>query len=455
MSLAASPSAKPEEVQQDFSIKLFTLLCRVQIAREARGSSAEDEDAIRAEAKALVRDNSLFGAYALLVSRGFLERDRELAQALSDDLAAARKPMDERVADPSNSELDTAERKQELALMLLQRCALADASAVFDTIGLRTLPIDSQVGLRLAFMRVAILHGRFDQFRQHLLASLEKLPSLGYENRTSVRVYTGIGLLLGAVTVDDLEGRGVHGAPVRAFDFTARDSDEEGPGGEGGSAPAASRAHRAMAMPAADPLSAAPGFIARAAVDLSSAIATYASEAFMSYADFVRVCFAVSLSCAPRREFALLQELSTEANSIVAAEPALTLCIRCLQGCEYSLFSEALVALSDFCFQNPFLHRASAVITREFRVRVFTQYLSAFRSASISRMAASLSLPEATVKPELEKLIRDGRLGAMIDAVTGTVFLRDQNSLDRLADEFKDTLGVLTREIEQTAKMAI
>jgi len=448
-------SVKEEEVQQDFSIKLFTLLCRIKIGRESQDWAREDEVAVLAEIKDIIRQHSLFGAYTLLVSRGAIEHDQELARALSDDLTSSREPLAARVADKSNSELDTAERKLELASMFLQRCALADASAVFETIGLKTLPLDSQVKLRLAFMRVALLHGHFRCFKFHLLASLKQLQSLGYENRTSVRVYTAIGLLLGAISVEDVEGKYPGGSGKRFFEFLSHGSAEEDAGGKG-SRPGNSGNETGKKMPLLpDPLSSAPAFLARAAVDLTSAVATYSSEAFMPYADYVRICFAVSLTCMSRKELSALQEISTEANSIVTAEPALSLCLRCLQGCEYSLFSRALVALSDFCFRNPFLHKAGAIITREFRARVFTQYLSAFRSASLSRVALALGLPESSLGRELEKMICMGRLNAAMDAVSGTVSLLGQNCLDRLAGEFKEQLGVLTREVEQVAKLIV
>lgn len=378
----------------------------------ARSIGTSQDQPMRADILETVRTHSLVGVYSFLSQTlDVLPFDQTVHDEL-DAVVQARVAELEEAISPKQptaiSEKDTSSHKRELSLYYASKGLAAKAREVLDTIGLKSISTDNQFLLRTELVYLAFLtcdlQAIVDEFR--LIG--EFIGTCCYEHRNNFLVLQSVAYLL----------------------FCARKAENQ----------------LQSTVLAAFTLE-------KVSQCFQSTLSTFGADTLMSYEEFCCIAFIFATLYLDYKSLCSLLENSIEAYSAILKCDAVISAVTCIRDCSFGALNDVLLKLDSFCEQNMFLCMFRARITRLFRLRVFSLYLSSYQSAKLCNMSACLSIPQDTLILELEAFILDGSISCRIDMVTECVLARENDGYQQACIEVKSVATKALKKIEGAKKL--
>lgn len=150
-------------------------------------------------------------------------------------------------------------------------------------------------------------------------------------------------------------------------------------------------------------------------------VATFTTSELMPYSTFVLYACVLALITVDRQTLKEKVLKSPEILSELDNTPHLRSLLFSLYQCNYSEFMTSLSSITPVLARTPYLHNHLSYYLRELRVVAYSQFLSSYKAASLSSMAASFGVSAEFMDRELFRFISAGKINAKIDKVNAVV----------------------------------
>lgn len=154
---------------------------------------------------------------------------------------------------------------------------------------------------------------------------------------------------------------------------------------------------------------------------LLDTISTFTSTELCSYANIIRYAIVAGLISLPRTSIKAKLIDAPEVLSMRSDMEELESCVNSLYLSDYKSFFVALAGAQQVLLEDRYLSSHAHYYVRELRVKAYAQLLQSYSSLSIDSMAKSFGVTVEWLDTDLAKFIRQGRLSAVIDRVSGVV----------------------------------
>ena len=112
---------------------------------------------------------------------------------------------------------------------------------------------------------------------------------------------------------------------------------------------------------------------------------------------------------------------SPEVRTVIGEQPSLQTLLSSFYECRYKELLTALCEVTDSLGRDVYLRPHAKYVFREVRVRAYAQFLTAYKSVTMSRMAEQFGVSDAFLDEELCTLIAADRVNARMDKAGGIV----------------------------------
>jgi 26S proteasome regulatory subunit N7 len=152
-----------------------------------------------------------------------------------------------------------------------------------------------------------------------------------------------------------------------------------------------------------------------------STLATFTSLELFSFDKFVFYAVIACMTCLERPNIKSKLLGAPEVQTVCAISPVLSQYLNSFYNLQYCDFFSALVKILDELRCDQIFASHFSFYSRCIRLRTYSQFLSSYRSVSLSSMAESFGVSVPFLDKELSTFIAAGRLPAKIDKVSGVV----------------------------------
>lgn len=151
------------------------------------------------------------------------------------------------------------------------------------------------------------------------------------------------------------------------------------------------------------------------------ALATFTSTELFPYKQFVAYCVIVSSLTLSRVDLHKKVVSSSEIKEVLFEYPLIRDYLSNLYECQYSKFFQSLAEIETELKFDRYLAPHYRFYVREMRILAYSQFLEAYRSVTLSSIAATFGVSVEFMDRELARFIAAGRLHCKIDKVTGII----------------------------------
>lgn len=159
----------------------------------------------------------------------------------------------------------------------------------------------------------------------------------------------------------------------------------------------------------------------RAAELLVDATATFTATELMSMKNFILYCVITAMCGMSRNDLKKKVVSCPEILSVIPQWPQLKEFLHAYYYCNYSDFMMHFVTVVDYLRRDHFLERQSRYIVRILRLNAFRQFLTSYKSVTITAMADSFGVSDAFIDSEVSGFITNAKLSCKIDKVSGII----------------------------------
>jgi 26S proteasome regulatory subunit N7 len=150
------------------------------------------------------------------------------------------------------------------------------------------------------------------------------------------------------------------------------------------------------------------------------ALTTFTCTEVCSFKDFVFRGLVAALAAVDRQSLKKLVE-SPEVLSVFPELPGLAETLHALHAGRYAEFFRGLPGLAKAVLRDRVLAKHWKFLVRNFRLRAYRQFLTAFKSVKVATMAGEFGLGSEFLENEIADFIFAGKLACKIDQVTGVI----------------------------------
>ena len=150
-------------------------------------------------------------------------------------------------------------------------------------------------------------------------------------------------------------------------------------------------------------------------------VATFSCPEICSYPDFVFYAVLTNLLALERPELKKKIIDGPDVLVVIRQMPHLRDLVSALYDCDYKHFFMRLLRLEEIIQKDRYLHSHVRFLVRELRVKVYSQFLDAYKSVTLEAMATKFSVSTDFLDQELAHFVGCGRLAAKIDKVQQVV----------------------------------
>ena len=161
--------------------------------------------------------------------------------------------------------------------------------------------------------------------------------------------------------------------------------------------------------------------IKKAADLLLAGVSTFTAVEICDYETFILYACITNVLTLPRVDLKKKIVDGPEILQVIREMPELQSLLAALYDCEYSAFMRALPGVSDMLENDRYFSQHTRHIVRELRVLVYSQFLGAYKSVTVEKMASNFGVSPAFLDGELSRFIAAARLDAKVDKVAGLV----------------------------------
>eukprot|EP00768_Dysnectes_brevis_P008153 gnl/Dysnectes_brevis/721_a794_1953.p1 GENE.gnl/Dysnectes_brevis/721_a794_1953~~gnl/Dysnectes_brevis/721_a794_1953.p1 ORF type:complete len:382 (-),score=143.77 gnl/Dysnectes_brevis/721_a794_1953:97-1242(-) len=352
----------------------------------------QDDDDIKEQILDIVKKNTMRGYLDHLIHKFSWSVTPEFINEIIADFETQKEACEAAIAEAKEKmgDADMVTAIYQLALLYGSTGDKKHAIKTFDSIGLKSLTHITRFTFRTLLARLGWAT-QDDTLVDEQLALASLIPTLGYEQRTTLDLYKAI---------TDLKARRFEDAVRR----------------------------------------------------LQPAIMTFAAEELMTYAQFV--CYLVIASLVAMDRAKLLKEIYNNVDILAALveQPDAKEAIECLAKCRYSRLQHAVVGAERIAEKDWTLHSHCTALCRALRLRAYQQYLTAFRTATLRRMSMEFGMPVPLLLNELEFFIAGGQLEARLDLVAMTAQMRPVDPRETAYLSLEREAGSVIQQLETLRK---
>lgn len=120
-------------------------------------------------------------------------------------------------------------------------------------------------------------------------------------------------------------------------------------------------------------------------------------------------------------------------NSEIQKHAQLLKLPECYYDCDYQNYFRILSDFLNFCIKDPFLLVFINHFCKELKIKAYNQLLTSYKSLHLTKMAELFNTNQSYIENDLVDFINDGKMGCMIDKVSGTVHIT--NSINSSENE--------------------
>ncbi|KAG7386340.1 26S proteasome non-ATPase regulatory subunit 6 [Phytophthora pseudosyringae] len=191
----------------------------------------------------------------------------------------------------------------------------------------------------------------------------------------------------------------------------------------------------------------------KSATLFQESVATFTATELMPYNTMVFYCVITCVLSKSRVDLKKKIVDSPEILAVINEIPCLTDFLNGLYDCDYKKFFTAMVDIQPYILRDKYLSTHSRYLYRELRVLAYAQFLEAYRSVTITSMAAAFGVSIEFLDTELARFIAAGRLNAKIDKVAGVI---ETNRPDAKNAQYQDAIkkgDLLLNRIQKLARV--
>merc|ERR1711871_1746081 len=144
---------------------------------------------------------------------------------------------------------------------------------------------------------------------------------------------------------------------------------------------------------------------------------------------------------------------SPEVLQVIKQIPHLSTLVESLYNCEYSVYFASLLEIEKVLLDDRYFSQHTRYVIRELRVLVYTQFLDAYKTVTLSSMAAAFGVSVELIDGELARFISCGRLNAKVDKVDNVVHTTRADLKSKKYQEIIKSGDVLLNRIQQLARV--
>jgi len=158
-----------------------------------------------------------------------------------------------------------------------------------------------------------------------------------------------------------------------------------------------------------------------AAVLLLEGVSTFTCVELCTYETYIKYAVSANLLYLERPQLKKQLVDGPDVVGVVGSLPPLGNMVRGLYDCEYAAFFQELGSFNSMLLKDRYLARHARYLVRECRIKVYGQFLEAYKSVMVGTMAAAFGVRGEFLDAELSRFIAAGKLNAKIDKVGGKV----------------------------------
>jgi 26S proteasome regulatory subunit N7 len=170
---------------------------------------------------------------------------------------------------------------------------------------------------------------------------------------------------------------------------------------------------------------------------LQSCIATFTSVEICTYNEFMFYALLTGVLHLPRTKLKKEIILNPQVISVIKDIEHMPTFVSSFYNCEYRDFFRKLLDVNERIANDRYMGPHVGYIQREFRVLAYSQFLEAYRSVTMSSMAASFGMPLPLLDTDLSHFIAAGRMTAKIDKVGDVI---ETSRPDKKNAQYQETI---------------
>ena len=190
-----------------------------------------------------------------------------------------------------------------------------------------------------------------------------------------------------------------------------------------------------------------------AAKKLLGGVATFTCVELCTYPEFVFYAVVTNVLALPRPDLKKRIIDSPEVLQVIKQIPHLSTLVESLYNCEYSVYFASLLEIEKVLLDDRYFSQHTRYVIRELRVLVYTQFLDAYKTVTLSSMAAAFGVSVEFIDGELARFISCGRLNAKVDKVDNVVHTTRADLKSKKYQEIIKSGDVLLNRIQQLARV--
>jgi len=170
---------------------------------------------------------------------------------------------------------------------------------------------------------------------------------------------------------------------------------------------------------------------------LHSCIATFTCVEICTYNEFMLYALLTSVLHLSRTDLKKKVINNPQVISVIKEIPHMQQFVNSLYDCEYCAFFQTLLDLHSSVSADRFMGPHVTFMLREFRMLAYSQFLEAYRSVTMSTMAATFGMSLDLLDSELSHFIAAGRISAKIDKVGDVI---ETSRPDKKNAQYQETI---------------
>lgn len=152
-----------------------------------------------------------------------------------------------------------------------------------------------------------------------------------------------------------------------------------------------------------------------------SNIATFTCVELMDYNEFIFYTIIMALVTQPRAVIRKQIIESSDVKSVINDIPYAREFAESFYHCKYEDFFRSFVHIIDRVSDDKYLKDHVCYYTKEMRLVAYRQYLEAYKSVTLEKMAQSFGVSVEFIDTELSNFVYSGKVNCKIDKVSGVI----------------------------------
>lgn len=182
-------------------------------------------------------------------------------------------------------------------------------------------------------------------------------------------------------------------------------------------------------------------------------IATFTATELLPFENFIFYTVMLSMLMVERPVIKSQVVTSSEVRQVIAEDTDLRNFLLSFYNCNYKLFMESLLPISDRIKKDRYLNKHYLYLIRNLRLRGYAQFLEPFKTVKMSSMAAAFGISESFLEEEIASFIAGGKLGCRIDKVNGVFESNRPDERNSLYDQTIKQGDALLNKIQKLSRV--